>query len=53
MFCFQCELPNLLLESTPPDPDFVDLIEWAFLEGQIDSLEAELAYSWLEAKSTN
>jgi hypothetical protein len=53
MFCFQCELPNLLQESMPPDPEMVDLIEWAFLEGQIDSLEAELAYMWLKAKSTN
>ena len=35
MSCIQCELANLLLESMPPDPDLVDLIEQAFLEGQI------------------
>ena len=28
----------------PPDPELVDLIEWAFLGGQIDGLAAELAY---------
>ena len=50
MFCFQCELSNLLLDSMPPDPDLVDLIEWAFIEGQIDGKQAELAYLWLEAK---
>jgi len=50
MPCLQCELPNLLLESCPPDPELVDLIEPAFLEGQIDSQAAELAYWWLMAK---
>jgi hypothetical protein len=43
MSCLQCELPNLLLESCPPDPELVDLTERAFLEGQIDSQVAELA----------
>ena len=28
----------------PPDPELVDLIEQAFIEGQIDSQEAELGY---------
>ena len=37
--CFRCELPNLLRDSMPPDPEMVDLIEQAFLEGQIDSLK--------------
>ena len=50
MTCLQCELPYLLLESRPPDPELVDLIERAFLEGQIDSLAAELAYLWIQAK---
>jgi hypothetical protein len=27
----------------------VDLVEQAFLEGQIDSQEADLAYLWLQA----
>ena len=31
------------------DPDFEDLIEWAFLEGQIDGVTMELAYSSLMA----
>ena len=47
MPCLQRELPNLLQESMPPDPELVDLIEQAFLEGQIDGLRAELAYLWL------
>jgi len=29
------------------DPEMVGLIEWAFLEGQIDGLTAELAYIFL------
>ena len=33
----------------PPDPEFVDLIEQAFIQGQIDGLKADLAYAWLEA----
>lgn len=44
MPCLQCELPDLLLASMPPDPDLVDLIEQAFLERQIDGLKADLAY---------
>ena len=35
-----------------PVEDMVDLIEWAFLEGQIDGLKADLAYCWLKAKET-
>ena len=45
-----CELPNLLPETMPPDPELVDLIEWAFLEGQIDSQMADLACLWIQAK---
>jgi hypothetical protein len=33
----------------PPDPELVDLIEWAFLDGQIDGQTADLAYAWLMA----
>ena len=33
-----------------PDPELVDLIEPAFLEGQIDGQKADLACLWLEAK---
>ena len=28
----------------PPDAELVHLIEWAFLDGQIDGLKADLAY---------
>ena len=31
----------------PPDEDMVDLIEQAFLEGQIDGLKVDLACIWL------
>jgi len=41
MFCIHCELPNLLQASRPPDPELVDLIEQAFLEGQIDGVRAD------------
>jgi hypothetical protein len=44
MLCVHCELSALLEEIRPPDPDFVALIEWAFLEEQIDGLRADLAY---------
>ena len=46
MPCLQCELPRILEETRPPDPDMVDMIEQAFLEGQIDGQKAELAYLW-------
>ena len=32
------------LRHMPPDDDLVDLIEWAFLDGQIDGRTADLAY---------
>ncbi len=32
----------------PPDPELVDLIEQAFLEGQINSQRADLTYLWLQ-----
>ncbi len=44
MPCLKCDLPYLLEASRPPDPELVDLIEQAFLEGQIGSQKAELAY---------
>jgi hypothetical protein len=47
MPCVQCDLPNLLLESMPPDQDLVDLIERSFLEGQIGGQQADLAYTYL------
>ena len=45
MPCLKCDLPYLLEVSRPPDPELVDLTEWAFIEGQIDSQKAELAYA--------
>jgi len=51
MSCLRCELPRLLEESRPPDPELVDLIEQAFLEGQIDGLPADLACAWLLRRS--
>ncbi len=42
-----CDLSELLEHTWPPDPDLADLIEQAFLEGQIDGLKADLAYFWL------
>ncbi len=44
MSCLHCDLSELLEQTRPPDPDLVDLIEQAFIEGQIDSQKAELAY---------
>ena len=44
MLCLHCDIAELLEASRPPDPELVDLIEQAFLEGQIDSRKSELAY---------
>ncbi len=46
MLCLKCELPHLLEVSRPPDPELIDLIKQAFLEGQIDSRKADLAYTF-------
>jgi hypothetical protein len=45
-----CDLSELLEQSKPPDPESVDLIEQAFLEGQIDGQKADLAYLWLKSE---
>ncbi len=47
MSCLQCDLPELLELTRPRDPELVDLIEKAFLEGVIDGETQELAYLWL------
>ena len=44
MSCIHCDLSEILEQTRPPDPELVDLIEQAFLEGQIGSRKAELAY---------
>ncbi len=50
MLCLECQLPYLLEASRPPDPGLVNLIEQAFIQGQIDSDKADLAYLWIQAK---
>ena len=40
-------IEELLRQSMPPDEDMADLIERAFLEGQIDGLKADLAHCYL------
>jgi len=46
-----CDLSELLEQTRPPDPELVDLIEQAFLEGQIDGKRADLAYFVLHQNS--
>ena len=47
MICLDCDLRELLEQTMPPDEDMADLIERAFLEGQIDGPSEDLAYHWL------
>ncbi len=47
MSCLHCDLSEILEQTKPPDPELVDLIEQSYLEGQIDSERAEVAYLWL------
>ena len=47
MSCLHCDLSETLEQTRPPDPESVDLIEQAFIEGQIDSQKADLAYAYL------
>ena len=49
MACIHCELPELIERARPPDEEMVDLIEQAFLDGQIYGVRADLAYLWLLA----
>ena len=49
MSCLHCDLSEILEQTRPPDPELVDLIEQAFIEGQIDGEAQELAYRWLES----
>ena len=44
-------MEELLRTAMPPDEELVDLIEQAFLEGQIDSVSADLPYLWLVGNS--
>ena len=45
MSCLHCDLSEIPELARPPDPDLVDLVEQAFLAGQIGGLRVELAYS--------
>ena len=47
------DLCELVQQCRPPDPELVDLIEWAYLEGQIDGEEADLAYLLLASARRN
>ncbi len=40
------DLSEILEQTRLPDPELVELIELAFIQGQIDSKRAELAYLW-------
>ena len=51
MIYLHCDLAEILEQTRPPDAELVDLVEWAFLERQIDGQKADLAYLWLEANS--
>ncbi len=43
------DLFKILERTRPPDEELVDLIEQAFLEGQIDGQKADFAHLWLSA----
>ncbi len=47
-YAFNVIYLTLLEASRPPDSELADLIEQAFLEGQIDSKTADLAYLWVQ-----
>jgi len=47
MPCRHCELQKLPEASRPLDSEFANLIEQAFLEGQIDGVKADFVHWWL------
>ncbi len=47
MLCLQCDLSEILEQTRPPDPELVDLIDQAFIQGKIGSTSANLTYLWL------
>ena len=53
MLCLHCDLSEIIEQTRPPDPELVDLIEQAFLKGQIDSQKAELPYTYLRLEVGN
>ena len=46
-----CDRSELLEKSRPPDPELVNLIEQALLEGQIVGADADRACLWLQANT--
>ena len=53
MSCLDCNLAEVLEQTRPLDHNLINLIENAFLEGQIDSRTADLAYSYLLLEAGN
>jgi len=51
MPCLHCDLTEILEQTRPPDAELVDLIERAYLQGQIDARRADFAYLWLSVNS--
>jgi hypothetical protein len=49
-WCQANGVEELLRAAMPPDEQMLDLIERAFLEGQIDGRRADLAYFWLKGQ---
>ncbi len=47
MSCLHCDLSERLEQTRPPDPEMVDLIEQAFIDGQINRQKVDLAYLFL------
>ena len=53
MPCLHCDLSEILEQTKPPDIELVDLIEQAYLEGQIDAQKADLACCCLCLETAN
>ncbi len=53
MLCLRCDLSQILEQTRPPDAELVDLMEQAYLEAQIDGLQADLAYFFLCLEMAN
>ena len=52
MLCLDCDLSQILEQARPPDAELVDLIEQAFLEGQIDGPEGRSGLLVVEGETT-
>jgi hypothetical protein len=49
MRCRHTNVLDYLEEFMPPDQELLDLIEWAFLDAQIDGETLSLAFAWAES----